>query len=127
VLLIDDAADGRALADHVLTQAGARVRAAASAEQGFALFRAQRPQVIVSDIGMPVHDGYAFMGWVRAAEQAGGGHVPAAALTAFVLPEERARIQRAGFDLHLGKPLMPAELVEAVARLAAMATGKGSG
>ncbi len=120
VLLVDDEADGRTMAEHVLRAAGAEVLPASSAQQAFELLREQRPRVIVSDIGMPVHDGYDLMRWVRGLQPAEGGRTVAAALTAFAGPEDRRRALAAGYQMHLVKPLEPEALVAAVASLAAL-------
>jgi PAS domain S-box-containing protein len=122
VLLIDDEPDARAMAEQVLQAAGARVLAAGSATEGFELFREHRPQAILSDIGMPGHDGYDFLAWVRSLEPAEGGQTPAAAFTAFAQPEDRRRALAVGFQSHLVKPVEPAELVAAVATLAEAGT-----
>jgi CheY-like chemotaxis protein len=120
VLLIDDEPDGRAVAERVLRDAGANVLPAANAHEGLALLRARRPDAILSDIGMPVHDGYDFMRWVRSLAPQEGGLTPAAAFTAFARPEDRARALAAGFQTHLVKPVEPTALVAEVARLASL-------
>ena len=122
VLLIDDEPDARVMAEQVLRSAGAEVLAAGSAKEGFALFREHRPQAILSDIGMPMHDGYELMHWVRSLEPDEGGQTPAAAFTAYSRPEDRRRALAVGYQAHLVKPVEPAELIAAVATLAASAT-----
>ncbi|MEO7338322.1 MAG: PAS domain S-box protein [Caldimonas sp.] len=119
LLLIDDEPDARAIAEHVLRAAGARVVSAGSAQEGFDLFRIHRPQAILSDIGMPVHDGYDFVAWVRSLDVSEGGQTPAAAFTAYARPEDERKALAAGFQLHLVKPVEPDELVTAVANLVA--------
>jgi PAS domain S-box-containing protein len=118
VLLIDDERDVRAMAAHVLRAAGAQVFAAGSAKEGFELFLQHRPQTILTDIGMPVHDGYDFLHWVRSLEACDGGQTPAAAFTAYARPEDRRRAMAVGYQAHLVKPVEPAQLVAAVAALA---------
>ncbi len=117
VLLVDDEPDGRAMAAHVLRSAGALVLDAGSAEEGYALFRERRPQAILSDLGMPVNDGYDFIRWIRDLEAKEGGRTPAAAFTAYAHSEDAKRALAAGFQKHLVKPLEPDRLVEAVAAL----------
>jgi PAS domain S-box-containing protein len=117
LLLIDDVPDGRAVAAYALRDAGARVIEAASADQGLALLHAHRPHAILCDIGMPVHDGYEFIRWVREAEKAAGRHTPAAAFTAYASAQDRQRAIEAGYQAHLVKPLAPVELVQAVVAL----------
>jgi CheY-like chemotaxis protein len=75
----------------------------------------ERPDVLVSDIGMPDVDGFELLRRVRALGEARGGKVPAVALTAFARSEDRTRALRAGFLVHVSKPVEPAELVATVA------------
>ena len=81
--------------------------------------RRLRPDVLLSDIEMPGTDGYTFISQVRALPPEEGGQTPAAALTAYARVEDRTRALRAGFQLHVPKPVEPAELVAVVANLAA--------
>jgi signal transduction histidine kinase/ActR/RegA family two-component response regulator len=118
VLVVDDDHDGRELARWVLSECQARVLAAADAGQALALLAQERPQVLVSDIGMPQTDGFALLKQVRALGPQQGGEVPAIALTAFARPEDRARALHAGFTAHLTKPLNPPQLLAAVAQAA---------
>jgi PAS domain S-box-containing protein len=118
VLLVDDEPDVRATAAYVLQAAGALVSTAADASEGIRLFREHRPRVILSDVAMPVHDGYDFLRWVRDIEAAEGGHTPAAAFTAFARPEDRQRALAAGYQAQLVKPVEPQVLVQAIVSLA---------
>ncbi len=97
-----------------LLECGATSVLAASAAEAHATIPTFKPHVIVSDIGMPVQDGFAFMQGVRAT----GLETPALALTAFARPEDRSRSIHAGFQMHLAKPVIPAELINTVATLA---------
>ena len=119
VLVLDDERDARDLLELVLRQAGAEVTTADSAAAGFAALERFHPHVIVSDVGMPEEDGYAFMKRVR--ESKGHGHVRAIALTAYTRNEDRARALAMGFSAHLGKPVDPEDLIAAVALAAASA------
>ena len=74
--------------------------------------------MLVSDIGMPGEDGYALMRRVRALGRGDGGDIPAVALTAYARPEDRDEALRAGFQMHLAKPVEPAELIAMVASAA---------
>lgn len=118
VLLIDDEADVRAATQHLLRDAGAEVLLAASAEEGLSLLRERHPAVMLSDIGMPVADGYELIRRVRALPASEGGQTPAAAISAYTRPEDRERALRSGFQMHLSKPVAPAALVAALVRLA---------
>ena len=118
VLAVDDEPDARTLLKRVLEDCGAAVFTAASAREGLALVRIHRPDMIISDIGMPDEDGYDFIRQVRAFTPDDGGRTPAAALTAFARAEDRTRVLRAGYQAHVAKPVEPAELAAVVASLA---------
>jgi PAS domain S-box-containing protein len=117
VLAVDDDADALALIREILETAGAQVLTATSGASALAALEAQSPDVLISDLGMPVMDGFALIEHVRGMES-DQKHIPAAALTAYARSEDRARAMRAGFELHLSKPIDPSELVAAVASLA---------
>ena len=116
VLVVEDDADTRDLLASVLAEHGAEPMTAANAVEGLEALRRRFPDVLVCDIAMPGDDGYSFLRAVRATS--GAAHVPAMALTAYARPEDRDRALAAGFELHLAKPVEPAVLVRAVARLA---------
>jgi CheY-like chemotaxis protein len=118
VLVVEDDPDIRELLASILTQAGAVVESAESAARGFDTFCGFRPQLLVSDIGMPLEDGYSFIRRVRALGADAGGLIPSIALTAFTSDSDRAQAMRAGFTLHMGKPVEAIELVCAVRTLA---------
>jgi PAS domain S-box-containing protein len=129
VLVVDDARDGRELIARILTDCHARVRVAASAREAFEALRAHRPDLLISDLGMPEFDGFELIGWVRALPRDEGGQLPAIALTAFARPEDRLKALEAGFSTHISKPVEPGELIAAVASVAgpgAPLTGGGT-
>ena len=111
VLVVDDEADARALIQAILNGCNATVSTAASAAEGFEVMRKDLPDLILSDIGMPVEDGYAFLVKLRQLSDADGGDTPAVALTAFARSEDRRRALMAGFQMHLPKPIEPSELL----------------
>jgi len=117
LLVIDDEADARHLLKQVFTNQGATVSLAVSAPDALQLLRTNRFDVIVSDIGMPVVDGYSFMREVRAFPADQGGTTPAIALTAFARADDSRRAMEAGYQLHISKPVEPAALVRQVATL----------
>jgi signal transduction histidine kinase/ActR/RegA family two-component response regulator len=119
ILLVDDEDDAREAMAVGLGCLGARVVTASSASSAIDALTRQRPQVLVADIGMPGEDGYALLARVRALPAALGGATPAIALTGYTREQDRARALRAGFQMHLSKPMMPAELAVAVATLLA--------
>jgi signal transduction histidine kinase/ActR/RegA family two-component response regulator len=123
ILVVDDQADARDLMHSVLVGAGAKVLTAESADEALALLTSQRPDVIVSDIGMPGRDGYELMRAIRALPPESGGRTPAIALTAFARPEDRMRAMLAGFQVHLNKPIEPQELLATV-RSTTLASGQ---
>jgi signal transduction histidine kinase len=117
VLVVDDEADARDWIARVLTEAGADVREAASADEAMRSLQGFRPQVLVSDIGMPGRDGYALIREIRMLPDTATSAIPAVALTAFARAEDGIRALTAGFQLHLGKPVDEARLLAAVASL----------
>ena len=117
VLIVDDEADAREFITAVLESQGIRVTAVATAAAAMDALERFRPDVLVSDIGMPDEDGYSLIRKIRQLEAEKGWHIPAAALTAY-LAEDREKALSAGFESHLHKLAQPMKLVEMVARLA---------
>lgn len=115
LLVVDDNDDGRALTSLVLTQAGASVKAVASVREVLQLLDVERPDALVSDIGLPDEDGYELIRQIREYEAKHGGFLPAVALTGYARVEDRARILAAGFQAHITKPVEPVELMAAIA------------
>jgi CheY-like chemotaxis protein len=118
VLVVDDDEAARDLLTTALTQMGAVVRAAASAVEALVMLDEWQPNVLVSDIGMPVEDGYAFIRKVRERGPERGGDIPAVALTAYAKSEDRLRALSAGYQMHVAKPVDPIELAAVVANFA---------
>jgi PAS domain S-box-containing protein len=118
ILVVEDQPDARDLITRVLDDCGAATIAASNADDALVLLEAERPDVLVTDIGMPGVDGFALLRRVRALGPARGGRVPAIALTAFARSEDRTRALRAGFLVHVSKPVDPAELAATVASVA---------
>ena len=116
VLVVDDELDARQVIRRVLVDCKASVALAASVAEAWTQIELDRPDVIVSDIGMPEQDGYELIRLVRASFSA--KQIPAAALTAFARADDRKRALLAGFQTHIAKPVDPAELKAAVASLA---------
>ncbi|MBD2037712.1 PAS domain S-box protein [Leptolyngbya sp. FACHB-321] len=121
VLIVDDEADARALLATLLRQSGAAVTVVTSAREALATLTQstleQRPDLLVSDIGMPEEDGYMLMRQVRALTPAQGGKMPAIALTAYARTEDRIKALAAGFQAHVPKPVEPAEFIAVVVNL----------
>ena len=122
VLIVEDDDDARALVAKVLEGQGALVEAVSSAREALDVLVEERIDVLLSDIEMPGTDGYPLIRELRLRPSQQGGSVPAAALTAYARTEDRLRALRAGFQLHLSKPVLPAELITVVASLATRRT-----
>ena len=118
VLVVDDDDAVREVLTEVLTDLGATVTADASADLALATLTRERPDVLLSDIAMPGHDGLWLITQVRRLPANEGGETPAAALTGNILAEHRATILRAGFQYHIPKPVSAAQLAGIVALLA---------
>jgi CheY-like chemotaxis protein len=114
VLVVDDDQDTRDLLEWVLERAGAEVVAVSSAKDAMAALEKERPHILVSDIAMPEEDGLSLMRRIRALPRERGGRIPAVALTAHSLVQDRLQSLRAGFQSHVPKPVVPEELVEVV-------------
>jgi len=117
ILVVDDEADTREMLRELLEQGGARVCLAASAAEALRQLDAERPDLLLSDIGMPGEDGYALVARVRSRAPEAGGAIPAVALTAYARPEDRTRALLAGFNNHVAKPVEPLELLAVIAAL----------
>ncbi|MDQ3814718.1 MAG: PAS domain S-box protein, partial [Armatimonadota bacterium] len=124
VLIVDDDADARKLFTVVLTRHGAAVQSAGSVAEALGIFERWQPDVVAADIGLPDEDGYALIRKIRAHETQRGGRTPAIAVTGYVTPEDRTSVLRAGYQVHLAKPVELDELVATVSSLAAL-TAKG--
>jgi CheY-like chemotaxis protein len=114
VLIVDDDDDTREILGVMLSEEGASVVPAASAGEALVHLQAEPPHVLISDIGMPLEDGYALLRRVRALPPERGGDVPAIALTAYARREDAHAAESAGFQLHVAKPIRPEQLLHAV-------------
>jgi CheY-like chemotaxis protein len=112
-MLVDDESDARELATVLLQMAGAEVIAVASAADALSAIERTKPDVVVSDVGMPDEDGYGLVSQLRAR----GHRMPAIALTAYGRAEDRERAFAAGFQLHVAKPADPGELTSMIMNL----------
>ena len=123
ILVVDDQSDTLEMVKAVLTGCGAEVQTATSVSEAFEVLRAWRPDLLVSDIGMPGEDGFDLISKLRALKPEEGGAIPAVALTAYARVEDRVKTLAAGYQMHVPKPVEPAELATIVASLAGR-TGK---
>jgi signal transduction histidine kinase/ActR/RegA family two-component response regulator len=117
VLAVDDDADARALVAETLEIAGARVTTVDSAEEALETLDGVTPDVLIADIGLAGVDGFELIERIRQSPNTAIRDVPAAALTAYARAEDRVKVLKSGFQMHLAKPIDPAELVAAVAAL----------
>jgi PAS domain S-box-containing protein len=119
VVVVDDESSARELVAEILRQHGANVKKADSAAAAFDLITSleRTPDLLVSDISMPDEDGYMLIRKIRSLPRDKGGAIPALALTAFGRMEDRVRALNAGFQMHLPKPVEPAELALVAANL----------
>ena len=119
-VVVDDEADARALITTVLELSGARVTAFGSAREALDLLTddtGPRPDILISDLSMPVEDGISLISKLREWERTHGGALPAVALTAFGRAQDRIRALEAGFQTHVAKPAEPAELIVVIRSL----------
>ncbi|MBC7911793.1 MAG: CHASE domain-containing protein [Pyrinomonadaceae bacterium] len=119
ILVVDDEPDAREMLRAMLERDEAKVTTAASAHEALEVIEAERPDVLISDIGMPIADGYDLLRELRRVDKARGKHLPAIALTAYAREEDRERSLAEGFEAFFSKPTEPAELIKTVAQVAA--------
>jgi PAS domain S-box-containing protein len=125
VLVVDDDEEARNLVRRLLEGCEAVVSLARSPDEALEILKSEPRQVLISDIGMPGEDGYNFIRRVRQLPSDAGGDIPALALTAYARSEDRLKALRAGFQMHLTKPVEPAELITVVAVLAGKNAARG--
>jgi PAS domain S-box-containing protein len=118
ILVVDDELDTRELLKASLSECGAEVSVAGSVREALASLGSAIPDLLISDIGIPDEDGYDLIRLVRALPPESGGKVPAIALTAYARVEDRLKALRAGFQMHVPKPVELAELLTVVASVA---------
>ncbi|MEI9893695.1 MAG: ATP-binding protein [Chthoniobacter sp.] len=118
VFALDDDPDSLGVIERILQKNGAEVKTAISVDDALAVLDSFHPHVIVSDIGMPLQDGYEFIKRLRS--RPGGHALPAVALTALARTEDRTRALRAGFQMHVAKPVDANELVAIIQNLASL-------
>ena len=121
VLVVDDEADARQIISTMIARTGAEVKTCESAREALQTLEEWRPDVLMSDIGMPGEDGYSLINKVRSLPSERGGHTPAAAFTAYAREEDRNRALAAGYQMHVAKPVSSSQLVAMIAHLAGRA------
>jgi signal transduction histidine kinase/DNA-binding response OmpR family regulator len=118
ILVVDDEADSRDLVTAILTRCGGEVKCCESAAEALKTFRDWKPDLLVSDIGMPNEDGYTLIKKLRKLKSKLAREIPAIALTAYATDDDRKRTLSAGFHLHVAKPIEPQALVLSIASAA---------
>ncbi len=118
ILVVDDEADTRELLKQGLEYCGAKVKVVGSADEALGELKTALPDILISDIGMPGSDGYDLIRAIRGLPAANGGKIAAIALTAYTRIEDRLHALRAGYDMHVPKPVELAELVAVAATVA---------
>jgi signal transduction histidine kinase/CheY-like chemotaxis protein len=118
-LVVDDDSETRDALRSLLTSLGASVRTAGTADDAIALLDESNPDVLISDLGMPVRDGYSLIKEIRSREKdvSNSERLPAVALTAYGRIDDRVEVLASGFDNHVVKPVDPAELAAVIKRL----------
>jgi CheY-like chemotaxis protein len=117
VLVVDDDEDALGLLREILEAAGAEVTTVYSAMAALHSLEEKHPDAMIADLGMPMMDGFELIRRIRQSPDPEIRQLPAAALTAYARSEDRAKALRSGFEMHLAKPIDPAELAAAVAAL----------
>jgi signal transduction histidine kinase/DNA-binding response OmpR family regulator len=115
ILVVDDEADSRDLVTAILTRCGSEVKCCETAAEALEAFRAWKPDLLVSDIGMPHEDGYSLIKRIRKLRLKLAREIPAVALTAYATDDDRERTLAAGFQMHVAKPIEPKALVRSIA------------
>jgi signal transduction histidine kinase/ActR/RegA family two-component response regulator len=126
VLVVDDEEDARGLLEAALTTYGASVATAASVPDALQEIERRPPDVVLSDIGMPIEDGYALIRRLRARPAEAGGGIPAIAITAYASPRDRSLAEASGYQAHISKPFEPEDVVRAIARVIADRDGRSA-
>jgi len=115
ILVVEDLSDTREIIKFVLERAGARVSAVDSFAPAVEKLSGDRPDFVVTDIGMPEFDGYALFSKIKEYDEANGLRTPTIAVTALATPFDRERALEMGFDAYVAKPFDPAELIQIIA------------
>ena len=117
ILIVEDDADSREMLDILLRTLSAETATASTAAEALERLSSFRPDVLISDLGLPEVDGYDLIKRIRSRSVEDGGSIPALALTGFAGAEEKKRVHLAGFDAHLPKPVDYDKLIAAIGRV----------
>jgi len=116
-IVVDDEIDAQTLLKLILEDSGAQVKSTNNVRQALQMIKTFRPDVIITDIGMPEQDGYSFLRTLRQDTDPTVRNIPAIALTAYARQEDQDRAFSVGFQKHISKPFEPAEVMDAVCTL----------
>ncbi len=116
-LVVDDEADSLVFCGRLLEDRGAKALLAVDAEQALETLHSERVDILISDIGMARADGYYLIAQLRALPERRTARIPAIAVTAYARAEDRQRLLLAGYQMHIGKPIEPQELIAGIASL----------
>ncbi len=123
-LVVDDEVDSLVFCGRLLEDRGAKALLAVDAEQAIEILQSEPVDILISDIGMAGSDGYSLIAQLRALPETRTAHIPAIAVTAFARAEDRQRLLLAGFQMHIGKPIEPQELIAGIASLVGVTSHK---
>jgi CheY-like chemotaxis protein/anti-sigma regulatory factor (Ser/Thr protein kinase) len=124
VLVVEDDADSAEILALILNHSGAQVEIAPSASRAMQAIRDFRPQMLVSDIGLPRQDGYDLIRQVRELPPEDGGLIPAIALTGYASLKDRNDALDAGYQEHLSKPVETEKLIQLITGLLPLAAAQ---
>jgi CheY-like chemotaxis protein len=123
-LIVDDEPDAREMLQVMLGQYGIQVKTSASVQEALDLLERWKPDVLISDVGMPNEDGYSLILRLRALGHERGGLIPAIALTGYSRQEDRSQLLAAGYQMHMSKPVDLSQLVKAIMSLSGRTEGQ---
>jgi signal transduction histidine kinase/ActR/RegA family two-component response regulator len=126
ILLVDDDADSLDMLTTALRLQGAETRSARTVREALATLKTWTPDLLISDIGMPDEDGYVLIREVRAGAPPDQPQIPAIALTGYAAEHEVERVLASGYQVHLAKPVEPADLINIIAELKRQSEGTAS-
>ncbi len=122
VLVVEDEPNSREVFSEIIKSYGGKTILSSSVREALHCFKIMRPDVILSDIALPLHDGYELIAKIRKLTPEQGGLVPAIALTAYAAQHDIHRAIAAGFEKHLTKPVDSEQLARTIAQLASVNT-----
>jgi len=120
VLIVEDDEDSRDMLETILKYHGAEVSTAQNVPEGFEKFRSMRPDILISDVGLPEKDGYDLIRRIRLLSDSEGGQTPAVALTGYASINDQLQALSAGYQEHMAKPIDTEKLISTIVELTKM-------